>query len=105
MRVFNLTDQAMHGKEPSPQIIKVEGKEIQPGSKAEVAKVDLAKVSGMIYSGKIAIDKVPDWYGKARRQARRSIAKESKVVSPRVRQEIPVVSEEEGEKDRWLSRD
>mgnify|MGYP001829263587 CR=1 FL=1 len=97
MKVYNLTDQAKSGKDPSPQVVKIEGKEIRPGSKVEVGHVNLAKVSGMIYSGKIAIDKVPEWYVRARRHKRRSVPREQKVDAPRNRG--PVIA-----MDHWVEK-
>lgn len=95
MKVFNLTDKARHGKDPSPQVIRIEGVEIRPGGKAELPKVNLARVSGMIYSGKIAIDELPAWYIKARRQGRRPVPKESFVEAPKERWKTAVA-------DSWL---
>jgi hypothetical protein len=83
MIVFNLTDQAKAGK-PSPHDIRISGRVIKPGAKAEFDNLNIAKMSGMILSGKIAINMPPEWYVEARRYKRRKL-REVKLEAPKGR--------------------
>jgi hypothetical protein len=85
MIIFNLTDQIQPGRSFAPQTIKVDGVSIEPGRKAEVASANLARLSGMIYGGRIAVDTLPDWYVRVRRYRRRQISEKSAVDAPKDR--------------------
>jgi hypothetical protein len=64
MKIYNLTD-VHHPRDRSPispQVLKINGKEIKPGEYTEFKKINLADISGLVKKNSVCIDIVPDWY-------------------------------------------